>query len=270
MVAVDCFPTDTTSVADLVLPAASFLEFDDLTFSYFHLLLGAQTKGCEPAGEALPNQEIFRRLAKSMGLTEPALFEDDPSLLARMLREMNMGLDYAQLQRQGHVSLGDEPRMFFADGQFPTPSGRIEIASAAAERMGLPRAPHPWVDASPPAGQVRLLTPASKWRMNDSYANDPHLAERAGPGSVWLAAADAARLGIVEHSAVRLSNAAGAITLTARIDTTLKAGTAVSHKGRWPMLEPQGVNVNCLFDAQMADMGESTAVHSVIVELSAA
>lgn len=57
-VAIDCFPTDTTAIADYVLPAASFLEFDDLTFSYFHFMLGAQTKVCEPVGEALPNQGV--------------------------------------------------------------------------------------------------------------------------------------------------------------------------------------------------------------------
>lgn len=202
-----------------------------------------------------------------MGLTEPALFEDDQSLLSRMLRQMNMGLDYAELQRRGHVSLGDEPQIFFADGKFQTPSGRIEIASSTAEQMGLPRVPQPWADAPPPPGQVRLLTPASKWRMNDSYANDPHLAQQAGTPSVWLASADATRLGIVDHAPVRLSNDAGTITLTARIDATLQPGTAVSHKGRWPMLESDGRNVNCLYDARMADMGESTAVHSVVVTL---
>ncbi|MFT5416913.1 MAG: anaerobic selenocysteine-containing dehydrogenase, partial [Gammaproteobacteria bacterium] len=68
-VVVDCFPTDTTAYADIVLPAASFLEFDDMTFSYFHLHMGAQAKVNEPMGESLPNQEVFRRLAKAMGYT---------------------------------------------------------------------------------------------------------------------------------------------------------------------------------------------------------
>lgn len=269
-VVVDCFPTDTAAYADYVLPAAGFLEFDDLTFSYFNLLLGAQAKVCEPVGKALPNQEIFRRLAAAMGLTEPALFEDDASILARMLREMDMGLDFAELKRRGHVTLGDEPRIFFADGKFETPSGRIEIASNAAAAMGLPHTPQPWVDAAPAAGRVRLLTPASKWRLNDSYANDPHLAEQAGAASVWLATADAARLGIADGTAVRLTNELGAITLTARLDAALPAGTAVSYKGRWPRLEAGGANVNWLYDARVADMGESTAVHSVEVALSPA
>ena len=63
---IDCFQTDTADYADIVLPAASFLEFDDLTCSYFHLIMGAQAKASEPMGESLPNQEIFRRMAKAM------------------------------------------------------------------------------------------------------------------------------------------------------------------------------------------------------------
>ena len=76
-VVVDLFPTDTTDYADIVLPAASFLECDDIVASYFHLSLGAQVKAVEPLGEALPNSEIFRRLAAAMGFDEPQLFESD-------------------------------------------------------------------------------------------------------------------------------------------------------------------------------------------------
>src|SRR5208282_6297389 len=57
-IALDLFPTDTTALADYVLPAASFLEFDDLIASYFHLTLSAQVKVMPPIGQALPNLEI--------------------------------------------------------------------------------------------------------------------------------------------------------------------------------------------------------------------
>ena len=76
-VVVDLFATDTGDYADLLLPAASFLEFDDLVSSYFDLSLSAQVKAVDPVGEALPNQEIFRRLATAMGFTEPELHAGD-------------------------------------------------------------------------------------------------------------------------------------------------------------------------------------------------
>src|SRR6202007_405531 len=73
-VAVDLFHTDTTAYADIVLPAASFLEFNDIILSYFDLTISAQVKTCEPPGEALSNHEIFRRLARGMGYNDAGLF----------------------------------------------------------------------------------------------------------------------------------------------------------------------------------------------------
>src|SRR5262249_51197257 len=86
-VAVDCFSTDTTDFADFVLPAAGFLEFDDMVSPYFHLTLSAQAKAIEAIGECLPNQEIFRRLAKAMGFNEPELFEEDASILDTLAQQ---------------------------------------------------------------------------------------------------------------------------------------------------------------------------------------
>ena len=264
----DLFMTDTATYADIVLPAASFLEYDDVTFGYFHLLMGAQSKVAEPMGESLPNAEIFRRLARAMGLTEPALFESDETMIARMMEQMNPGFDFAELKRRGHFALGTEPARWYSDQKFNTPSGKVEIASSQAAEMGLPRTPQPWADAPTRDGQFRLLTPASKWRMNDSYANDAHIGERSGPASLHLNPSDAVRLGVREGTTVHVSNATGAIKLTARLDEDVLPGTAVSYKGRWPRLEGTHENINFLHTAQMSDMGESSSVHSTVVRVA--
>ena len=67
----DLFLTDTAAYADYVLPAAGFLECDDILPSYFHHTLSAQVKAVDPPGHALRNSEIFRRLAAGMGFDEP-------------------------------------------------------------------------------------------------------------------------------------------------------------------------------------------------------
>ena len=169
MVAIDIFMTDTARYADIVLPAASFLEFDDLTAGYFNLNIGVQSKAGEPPGDALPNQEIFRRLAAAMGLEQPELFETDESVLERLLSQIGVHDGFEAFRNRGFFEInGDEPRIAWADLQFPTPSGRIEVASDAAVELGLPRLPHRGVDAAPPEGWLRLLSPASNWRLNDS------------------------------------------------------------------------------------------------------
>lgn len=265
----DVFMTDTARYADIVLPAASFLEFDDLTFSYFHYHMGVQTKTSEPMGEALPNPEIFRRLARALGFDEPALLESDDAMLAKMMTQMNCGFGLDELKTRGYFPLDDQVLNFWSALEFETPSGRIEIASEGAEEMGLPRVPQPWADGELSADQFRLLSPASKWRLNDSYANDPNIDERAGGASVHLNPGDAARLGLADGSAVELVNAAGRIELTARLTDAVLEGTAVSYKGRWPSVEMNGKNINFVHQAKSADMGDSTSVHSTTVEIRA-
>jgi anaerobic selenocysteine-containing dehydrogenase len=266
-VVIDCFQTDSADYADIVLPAAAFLEFDDLTFSYFHLHLGVQSKGREPPGEALPNQEIFRRLAAAMGFDEPELRQRDPELIAEMMAAMTIPGTFEQFRRRGWHVLAPDPVQFHADRKFATPSGRIEIASATWEAAGLPRAPDAGVDAAPRAGRFRLLTPASDLRLNDSYANDPALARQAGAAAVTVHPDDAAMLGIADGAAVRLDNETGSLALTARVAPLAPRGVLVAHKGRWPKREPAGANVNVLNPGAAADMGGSSAVHGTEVEV---
>ena len=266
-VVIDCFPTDTADFADVVLPAAGFLEFDDLTFSYFHLHVGAQSKVREPMGESLPNQEIFRRLAAAMHFDEPALFESDAAVLARLLDDMQVGFDFAELQRRGWHPISERPMIFYENLEFDTPSGRIEIASTQAENQGLPRIPQPWADARPAAGRFRLLSPASNWRLNDSYANDANLQHRAGPATVGLHPDEAVRLGIGDGARVRLDNATGRLELPATLDPDVPRGVALAHKGRWPKLESGRRNVNALNPGLPTDMGASSSVHGVEVTI---
>lgn len=266
-VVIDCFATDTVDHADIVLPAASFLEFDDLTFNYMTPIIGAQRKVREPIGEALPNQEIFRRLAAAMGYDEPALHESDDVLIQRLLDQMGTGLTFDLLAERGHVYLTDEPYDFFARRRFPTPSGRIEIASDAAIQAGLTHLPNPSLDTCPGDGLFRLLSPASRWRLNDSHANDDKVARRSGPATVTIHPADASDLGIAPGDRVRLHNDAGKLELEATIDEVAPRGVLVSHKGRWPKLEPGGANVNVLHRAQSSDIDGCSAVHGTHVDV---
>ncbi len=270
-VSIDLFMTDTARYADIVLPAASFLEFDDMTAGYFNLSLGVQSKIVEPPGEALPNQEIFRRLAIAMGRKEPALVEADSSILDALLGQIGFDGDFEAFRERGVVYVnGDEPRIAYENLSFDTPSGRIEVASDKAVTLGLPRLPHAGVDDAPADGLLRLLSPASEWRLNDTYANDPRLARRAGEFELTLHPDDAARLEIASGDTVRVSNDCGEVTLTAEVSDCVLPGTVMSYKGRWPSRENGHGSLNELYDGRANDMGESTAVHGVEVQVTPA
>ena len=269
MVAIDVFMTDTARYADIVLPAASFLEFDDLTAGYFNLNIGVQSKAIEPLGDALPNQDIFRRLASAIGLEQPELFEADESILDALLLQAGYSEGFEAFRSQGLLELnGKEPRIAWADKAFPTPSGRIEVASEVAVDSGLPRLPHRGVDAMPAEGWLRLLSPASNWRLNDTYANDPRLRRRSGPAELTMHPEDAERLAIHAGDSVRVSNASGELTLVAAVSDVVVPGTVMSYKGRWPSQEAEGLNA--LYDGAANDMGESSAVHGIEVQVTRA
>ena len=268
-VVADVFMTDTARLADIVLPAASFLEFDDLVVPYFHLTLSAQAKAMAPPGEALPNQEIFRRLARAMGYQEPELYESDRSILETVLAGSGLEVTFDQLKDRGTIDPFADAHVQFEALGFATPSGRIEIASERAAADGHPRVPQPSHDPRPTAGRWRLLSPASRWQMNDSYGNDPRIREKLGPASVTLHPEDARAIGVAAGDRVRLSNETGAVTLRAAVSDEVPQGAALSHKGRWPGLEDEGCNVNRLNSGEKSDMGESSSVHGTLVEIRA-
>ncbi len=267
-VVVELFQTDTADLADVVLPAASFLEFDDLVTSYFELTLSAQVKATEPLGESLPNQEIFRRLARAMGYTEPELFETDESVLATLLERAGLGLDFTELAALGTVHVSAEPVVQFAELAFPTPSGRVELASAQAEADGHPRVPLPLADPRPAPGHLRLLSPASPLLLNDSFGNDDRLARRLVAASVAVHPADAAELALADGDEVLAENATGRLRLRVAVSDVVPRGVALSPKGRWPKREPERANVNVLNPGEKSDLGESTCVHGVEVVLA--
>jgi anaerobic selenocysteine-containing dehydrogenase len=258
-VCLDLFTTDTTDYADWILPAASFLEFDDLIAPYFHLTVSPQVKATEPPGAALPNQEIFRRLARAMGLNEPALYEDDATLLDQLTRMTGAAPDFAALKAAGTLDYRPGIVTAFAEG-FPTPSGKVEIASAQAVAAGAPRTPFAHADAPAAPGRLRVLSPASAWTMNSAYGNDPAIRKKLGVPTVSIHPADAGAFADGEQ--VTLRNAEGGIAMTLKLDSTLPRGVALAPKGRWPRFSA-GQNINALYDGAHADIGESSCVHGV-------
>jgi anaerobic selenocysteine-containing dehydrogenase len=267
-VVLDLFATDTTDFADFVLPAASFLEFNDLVAGYFYPTVSAQVKVTEPLGDALPNQEIFRRLARAMGYREPELYESDAEILETLLRQSPLGDNFSSLAAKGTIAMSPDPILQFPNLIFPTPSGHIEIASAQAEAEDHPRVPQPWVDERPPEGRLRLLSPASSLCLNSSFANDAKLATRMGPATIAVHPADAAERGLAEGDDVLVSNETGCLTVRVTLSTAFPRGMALSHKGRWPKRETTQANVNTLNSGEKTDMGENTCVHGVEIVLT--
>lgn len=264
-VAVELFHTDTVDYADWVLPAASFLEFDDLLLPPFHSLVSAQCRAAAPPGQALPNQEIFRRLARAMGYEEPELHESDEEMLQALVRASGVAPDFASLAGQGSLPWPPEPFVQFPGLRFPTPSGRVEVCSSRWVEAGLPHAPEPVVEPVPEDGSLRLLSPASRWLMNSTFGNEPAIARRLARPRAWMAPAEAQARGLREGQLVRVGNAEGRLRAELALSGDVPPGVLVLAKSSWPRHTLDGVNVNALVSGGKTDAGQSSAVHSARV-----
>lgn len=268
-VTLELFATDTAKYADYVLPAASFLEFDDVVLPYFNSCISAQVKALDAPGEALPNQEIMRRLARAMGLVDAELQETDASMLATILQQAKPGLDFAALASAGTVFYPQKPSVQFEAHDYKTPSGKIELTGQSFVDAGLPRAPFPSLETRPANNELRMLSPASKWLMNSSYGNDGRIVKKLNAGEAYLNPDDARDRGLREGQQVRVANSTGSITLRLSVSNEVPRGVILAHKSRW-MGSGAEENVNALNPGAKADLAQSCAVHSINVSVAPA
>ena len=265
-VTLDLFQTETANYADYALPAASFLEFDDVVMSYFNASISAQVKAVPPLGSSLPNQEIFRRLATVMGLTDPELFETDDRMIATLLDQAKPGLTFATLAEAGTIDDPVKPVVQFEHHDYRTPSGKIELAGSAFIDAGLPRAPFASAEARPVGGELRLLSPASKWLMNSSFGNDPKILKQLGEDEAFVHPDEARSRGLANGTRVKIGNPTGAITLRLSVSADVPRGVVLAYKSRWTATGAKS-NVNALNPGTKADLAESCAVHSINVSM---
>ena len=281
-VVLEHFRTDTCDYADWILPATTQLEHDDLHWSYGHLYATLNIPAIAPLGEALPNTEIFRRLAARMGLTDPCLQDDDARLITQALetndpRMRSITLD--ALREQGWVRLElPTPYLPFAQGGFHTPSGKCEFYSERMAAMGLDPLPtytppyeSPERDPALAARfPIALISSPAHQFMNSTFVNVGSLQRAAREPEVSLHPRDAERRGITEGMRVTVENDRGHFEATARLREGIREGVAWAPGIWWAKSSPDGRNVNATTSQRLTDMGAGPVFYDNLVEIRAA
>jgi anaerobic selenocysteine-containing dehydrogenase len=263
-VVLEHFLTDTARYADVVLPATTQVEHVDLVPSWGHDYITYNRPAIAPVGEALPNTEIFRRLAAAMGFDRAAFAATDEELVRIAVEGARWPLaavDYDELRAVGWAK-ADLPEDFrpFAEGNFGTPSGRLRLWSE-----DLP----PGFDPPPgDDGPLQLMTAKSAHHfLNSTYANLPrHLAGEGEP-LLDLHPADAQARGIATGDLVRIHNTRGAVIARARVGDVVGRGVVALPSGWWATRSPGGTAANELTTDELTDRGGGGAFHSARVEV---
>ncbi len=274
----ELFMTDTARYADIVLPATSQLEHLDLHKPYGHRSLHYNTPAIAPLGEAKSNWEVMRLLAKALGYDEPWLKQTGEEVIAEVLgatrahNPLLAGITLQRLQAEGTVPLSFMPgqEVPFADLQFPTPSGKVELYSdtmAAAGIDPLPEYSEPAEFADRAADQLVLISSAAHHYVSSSLANLAGLRAKEGDPHLELHPVDAERAGIETGEMVIVESKRGSCRLRAVVTTNVAPGVAIAPKGSWQSLSPDGRNINWTTSDALADIAGQSTFHSNLVSV---
>ncbi|MFO1283551.1 MAG: molybdopterin oxidoreductase family protein [Burkholderiales bacterium] len=278
----DSFATDTADWADLVLPATTQLEHFDLLKSYGHYCLQVNHAAIAPLGESRCNTDVFRALAERMGFVDPCFRQTDHEIARDALLWNHPRLastSFDTLAERGWARL-DLPRPWapFAQGGFPTESGRCEFFSARAQRDGfdpLPSYTPPRESAASAPELARryplaLISPPARDFLNSSFANVASLVAGEGAPRIEIHPDDAHPRGIADGGTVRVRNDRGSIVLRAKVTDNARPGVVVAPSVWWNKFSPDRRNVNELTSQALADMGGGATFYDVLVEVGAA
>ncbi len=289
------FMTDTARLADIVLPATTQVEQNDLMYSWGHLYWSWNPKVIEPRGEAVSNNELFRRLARRMGIDDPWFsMSDEEQLLAAVdwSAPQMEGITLDHLKEVGWARLSLPAADAYAphaEGGFPTPSGKVELVSSMAAggnfvaplfRQGtmaaqdgspveaLPTYTAPGEIGADPRYPLALLSPKAHAFMNSQYSNMDKQLGQQGRQSVTLHPDDAAARQITEGAIVRVFNQRAELTAEAKISDEVAPGVVLMPMGHWPSRTDGGLTVNALTNTAYADIGRAPTFSDTAVEVA--
>ena len=278
----EIFQTDTADFADILLPATTQLEQTDVHLSYGHLYAVANNPAIAPLGEALPNTEVFRRLAARMGFSEPCFADSDDAMARQAWRRADpraAQLDWDTLKKDGWRRLAlPAVHAPFAQGNYPTPSGKCEFWSASQKALGedpLPNYIPPRESAASNPDLARkyplaFISPPARNFLNSSFANLPQFVAEEKTPKLDLHPDDASARGLHEGVMVRIRNDRGSFTATLRITDRARPGVAVAPSVWWQKLAPDGRNANAVTSQALTDMGRAATFYDCLVEVERA
>ena len=269
-VVIEQFQTDTADYADYLLPATTQLEHWDIHSAYGHTDVLLNQPAVAPLGQAKSNSQIFRELAAKMGWQDPCFAQDDEALCRLAYGDK---VDFSTLLRQGFVPLAT-PAAPFAQGQFPTASGRCEFHSERLAAQGLDplpdHLPNHEVVGSSATYPLAMISPPARNFLNSSFVNVKSLRDMEGEPLLEIHPLDAQARGITPGAVVRVFNDRG--DYRCRVDVSTRARPGVVHGLGiwWRKMGLNGTNVNQLTSQKLTDLGGGPVFYDCLVQVEAA
>jgi anaerobic selenocysteine-containing dehydrogenase len=264
------FMTDTAAMADIVLPATTFLEHDDVYIAGGHTYVQVARKVVEPPGEARPNHWVVCELARRLGAKHPGFAMSEWQIIDATLRASGLPDAETIHAKHWHDCALDFQGMHFLDG-FGTPDKRFHFKAdwsrVGSNHAGMPSLPDHYavIDAPDAQHPFRLVTAPARQFLNSSFTETPGSRRREERPTVLIHGEDAEGLGIGEGDRVRVGNRQASIVVHARRFDGLRRGVAVIES-IWPNAAfEEGLGVNALVSAEAAQPNGGAVFHDTAV-----
>jgi len=252
----DIFMTPSAALADIVLPAATHLEFDDIGhYGLGHGILLARPGAVSPPGQCRPDIEIINELGKRL-TAACDWFEDYHEMLDGVLAPA--GLDFEAFCRRGYLR-GEEKFRKYEAGGFKTPSGKVELCLSKADSLGLPQLPEFKGPPDPASPDFPLVLTSCKnpYFLHSSYRWLEKLRRHSPQPQAVVHPQTADACGITDGEEMIIETCHGRISQTARLDASIHPDVVLAAYGWWFPEMPetdahrwQQANFNCLTSAQ--------------------
>jgi anaerobic selenocysteine-containing dehydrogenase len=269
-VVLEQFRTDTADFADYLLPATTQLEHWDIHASYGHTDVVLNRPAIAPVGQARTNTQVFRELAARLGFRDPCFAESDEALCRTAF---GAKVDFDLLLEQGFAPL-PVPDAPFAQGGFPTASGRCEFFSERLARQGLDGLPDHLPNYEVPGSSARyplaMISPPARNFLNSTFVNVQSLRDIEGEPWLEIHADDASARGIADQQVVRVFNDRGEYRCKARISHRARPGVVHGLGIWWRKLGLAGTNVNELTSQRLTDIGRAPVFYDCLVDVQPA
>ena len=267
-VVLEHFKTDTADYADFIMPATTQLEHWDIHTTYGHTDVLLNRPAIAPVGQARTNTDIFRALAARMGWDDPCFADSDEQLCRMAIGDEQ---DFALLLEHGFASL-PVPEAPFAQGGFPTPSGRCEFFSQRLVEMGLDGLPDHLPNHEEQGSDARyplaMISPPARNFLNSTFVNVQSLRDIESEPLLEIHPQDAAARGIVDGAVVEVFNDRGRYRCKARVCERARPGVVNGLGIWWRKLGLNGTNVNELTSQKLTDLGRAPVFYDCLVEVT--
>jgi anaerobic selenocysteine-containing dehydrogenase len=266
----DPFLSVTARYADIVLPAATYLETEDFYRSYGSYYMQYGHRAVAPFGESRSNAAVAQALAARLGLDDPVFAMSTDELVQELFRGATgtvAHVDAKNLRDAGPINIAPK-----GGQQFRTASGKLEFYSETMAKEGIAPMPDwqpdPQEVADAARWPLRLLTAPGYFQSHTAFTAVPFLREREGAPCCILHPDDARARGLAEGQQVRLFNERGAVGLVLRISDEVQPGVALVP-GQRPDEEAISGTVNMLCSDRYTDMGEGATYQSTYLDVAA-